>query len=174
MSSPLSRFLHTAVLVIVSLLVGSMFGVWRGFDPAAFSPATFVEVQQGAIRGLNDLLPFMGLASIAVTVVLAFLARKRPLVMWLYAAAAIALAIAGIVTRFGNQPINDIVMTWTATPPDGWQTLRDAWWNWHLVRLTAAFVGMVLLINAVFADRSQHVAALTARHSDPSARASAA
>src|SRR5690606_22075800 len=61
MPSPLSRILHTAVLVVVSLLVGAMFGVWRGYDPAMFSPATFVEVQQGAIRGLNDLLPFIGL-----------------------------------------------------------------------------------------------------------------
>lgn len=154
MSPPLSRILHTAILVIASLLVGAMFGVWRGFDPAAFSPATFVEVQQGAIRGLNDLLPLMGLASIVLIVVLAFFARRRPQVMWLYAAAAAGLAIAGIVTRFGNQPINDIVMTWSTTPPDGWQTLRDTWWNWHLVRLAAAFVGEVLLIDAIFADRS--------------------
>lgn len=117
MSPPLSRILHTAILVIASLLVGAMFGIWRGFDPAMFSPATFVEVQQGAIRGLNDLLPLMGLASIVLTVVLAFLARKRPRVMWLYVAAAIALAVAGIVTRFGNQPLNDVVMTGAPRPP---------------------------------------------------------
>ena len=158
MPSPLSRILHTAVLVVVSLLVGAMFGVWRGYDPAMFSPATFVEVQQGAIRGLNDLLPFIGLASIAMVVALAFLARKRPQLMWRYGAAAVALATAGVVTRFGNQPINDIVMTWSTTPPDGWQTLRDTWWNWHLVRLAAAFIGELLLISAIFADRDQKVA----------------
>lgn len=163
MSSSVSRILHTAILIIVSLLVGSMFGVWRGFDPAAFSPATFVEVQQGAIRGLNDLLPLMGLASIGLTAVLAFRARRQSQVFWLYAGAAAGLVIAGIVTRFANQPINDIVMTWSTTPPEGWQTLRDTWWNWHLVRLAAAFIGEVLLINAVFADRGEHAAVPSAR-----------
>ena len=173
MPSPLSKILHTASLVVVSLLVGAMFGVWRGYDPASFSPATFVEVQQGAIRGLNDLLPFMGMGCIALTVALAALARKRAPVMWRYVAAAAALAVAGIITRFGNQPINDIVMTWSTTPPDGWQALRDTWSNWHLARLAAGLVGMILLINAIFADRSQSMAVATAPHSEPSARISA-
>ena len=164
--SLLSRIAHTAVLVTVSLLVGAMFGIWRGYDPTAFSPAAFVEVQQGAIRGLNTLLPLMGLGSIALTVLLAFLARRQPRVMWLYAVAAIALAIAGIITRLGNQPINDIVMTWSTTPPEGWQTLRDTWWNWHLARLASAFLGELLLINAILADR-QHSAVPSARPVGP-------
>lgn len=153
MPAPLFRVLQVASLVIVSLVVGAMFGIWRGYDPAVYSAATFVEVHQGAVRGLNDLLPFMGLACISLVVVLAVLARKRPPVAWRYGAAAAALAIAGLITRFGNQPINDIVMSWGATPPDGWEGLRDTWWNWHLARLAAGFVGEVLLINAIFADR---------------------
>src|SRR5690606_36025078 len=107
----------------------------------------------------NLLLPLMGLACIALVAALAFLARRRPRVFWLYAAAAAALIVAGVVTRFANQPINDIVMTWGATPPEGWETLRDTWWNWHQLRLAAGFVGELLLINAVFADRSQPVGA---------------
>jgi hypothetical protein len=166
MPSPLSK-IHAASLVTVSLVVGAMFGIWRGYDPATYSAMTFVEVHKGAVRGLNDLLPFMGLACIAMVVALAVLARKRPQVLWRYAAAA--LAVAGIVTRFGNQPINDIVMTWGATPPDGWQALRDTWWNWHLARLAAGFVGEVILISAIFADRSQSAAAAPARLPEPTA-----
>ena len=158
MSSSLSNLLHTASLVVVSLLVGAMFGIWRGYDPILYSPATFVEVHRGAVQGLNLLLPAMGLAAIAMTAGLAFLARKRRPVVWLYVAAAAALAIAGIVTRLGNQPLNDVVMGWGATPPEGWETLRDTWWNWHLVRLAAGFAGEVLLINPTCPARGPRAA----------------
>ena len=47
-----------AIWVLISLVAGSMFGIWRGYDPALYAPATFVEVHQGAVRGLNTLLPF--------------------------------------------------------------------------------------------------------------------
>ena len=162
MSSSLSNLLHTASLVVVSLLVGAMFGIWRGYDPTLYSPTTFVEVHQGAVHGLNVLLPAMGLVAIGMTAALAALARKRRPVAWLYVAAAAALAIAGIVTRLGNQPLNDVVMGWGATPPEGWETLRDTWWNWHMVRLAAGLLGEVLLINAIFADRGRR-AAMTAK-----------
>ena len=148
MLSIVVRILQVASLVVTSLLVGSMFGVWQGFDPVSFSPTTFVEVQQGAIRGLNTLLPAMGVVSIALTFVLGYFARGRRTRV-LYVGAAVALAVAGIITRFENQPINDIVMAWRGTPPEGWQALRDIWWSWHLARLAAAFAGEVLLINAV-------------------------
>lgn len=154
MPSAIVRMLQVASLVVTSLLVGSMFGIWRGFDPASFSPSTFVEVQQGAIRGLNTLLPGMGIAAVVLTIILAFLARARSARL-LYVGAALALAVAGAVTRFENQPINEMVMGWTGLPPEGWQAWRDLWWNWHLTRLAAAFAGEILLINAVLS----HVAA---------------
>ena len=171
MFQALSTVLHTASMVFVSLVVGAMFGIWRGYDPALYSAATFVDVHQGAVRGLNDLLPAMGLASIAMIAVLAFLARKRPRVPWRYAAAAAALAVAGIVTRFGNQPINDIVMGWGASPPEGWEALRDTWWNWHLTRLSAGFAGELVLISAIFADRGRSVAEPAARPAGVAGRA---
>ena len=158
MPTSLSNLLHVANIIVVSLIVGSMFGIWRGYDPALYSPATFVEVHQVAVRGLNDLLPAMGFSAIAMAGALAFLARRRRPAFWLYLSAVAALAAAGIITRFGNQPINDIVMGWSTTPPEGWQALRDTWWNWHLARLAAGIIGEVLLINAIFADRSQSAA----------------
>lgn len=158
MPASLPKLLHTASIVVLSLIVGAMFGIWRGYDPALYSPATFVEVHQGAVRGLNDLLPAMGFVAIAMAAALTFLARRRRPAFWLYAGAVVAMVAAGIITRFGNQPLNDVVMGWGTTPPEGWETLRDTWWNWHLARLAAGFVGEVLLINAVFADRSQGAA----------------
>ena len=52
-------------------------------------------------------------------------------------------------TRFLNQPIDAIVMTWQRdAPPANWMRLRDEWWPWHLIRLAAGLGGLSLLIAA--------------------------
>ncbi len=145
--------LQALSLLLISLVTGSMFGIWRGYNPATFSPATFVEVHQGAVRGLNVLLPTIALVCILSVVTLAWLGRATPRVRWLYIAAAVVMATAGLITRFGNQPINAVIMAWSEAPPDGWQTVRDSWWNWHLARLFAGISGELLLIAAIFTHR---------------------
>lgn len=145
--------LQVLSLLLISLVVGSMFGVWRGYNPATFSPATFVEVHQGAVRGLNVLLPAMALVCILTVVALAWLGRGTPQSLWLYIAAAVSMVAAGLITRFGNQPINAVIMAWDSAPPDGWQMIRDTWWNWHLARLVAGITAELLLVAAIFTDR---------------------
>ncbi len=154
MSAALPTAAQVLALLLVSLVAGSMFGIWRGYDVAAYAPATFVEVHQGAVRGLNVLLPAMAAVALALVLLLAVLARTRPLVLGLYLAAALAIVAGGIITRFLNQPINDQIMGWTSsTIPANWTTLRDSWWSWHVVRLAATLGAELLLIGAVFADR---------------------
>lgn len=141
-------------LLLLGLVAGSMFGTWRGYDITTYEALTFVEVHQGAVRGLNALLPAMAAVSLILVLVLAVMARQRPAVLGLYLAAALAIIAGGVITRLLNQPINDQVMSWTPTTiPADWTTLRDSWWSWHLVRLAATLGGMLLLIGAVLADR---------------------
>ena len=61
-SSTLSTVGRVVSLMLVGLLAGSVFGVWRGFDFAQYTPAAYLEVHQGAVRGLNLLLPLLGAA----------------------------------------------------------------------------------------------------------------
>ncbi len=64
-------------------------------------------------------------------------------------AAAGLLVISGLVTRFGNQPINSIVMTWKkADVPDNWAALRDQWWSFHVIRTSTAIVAFCLIVLA--------------------------
>jgi len=149
----LTTALQVLSLLLISLVVGSMFGIWRGYNPTSFSPTTFVEVHQGAVRGLNILLPAMALVSILTVVALSWLGRGLPQSLWLYIAAAVAMVAGGLITRFGNQPINAVIMTWGAVPPEGWQMIRDTWWNWHLARLGAGIAAELLLIAAIFTHR---------------------
>jgi uncharacterized membrane protein len=142
--------LRFTALLLTGLLAGAMFGIWLGFDPAPLPAAAHVEMQQLAIRSLNTPMPLLGGACIGLTGLLAVLERHDRRRLALLAAAALLLAAAGLVTRFGNQPINAVVMGWaSASPPPEWSALRDAWRHWHALRTAAGVAAFALLIAAV-------------------------
>lgn len=142
-------------LLLTSLLVGTMFGIWLGFNPAALSATAYVEMQQNAIRALNVPLPLLGILCTVLTVALAVLVRHDRRARYLLVAAALCLVAAGLITRLGNQPINAVVMTWTAqAPAANWTELRDTWWHLHILRTVAGVAALVLaLLAAVGAQR---------------------
>jgi uncharacterized membrane protein len=132
-----------------------MFGIWVGFNPASLSPPTFVEQQQNAIRSLNVLLPAMGAICIVLTVALAIHSKADPRSRYLLVAAALLMVAAGLVTRFANQPINDVVMTWsTWAPAANWAQLRDQWWQWHILRSVAGIAALALTLLAFLGARN--------------------
>jgi hypothetical protein len=136
-------------LLLAALLAGAMFGVWLMLQPAGLDGMTYVIQQQNGIRALNSVLPALGGLTILMTLAAAFAARdNRPRLILLIAAAA-CLSAAGLITRFQNQPINAVVMTWAAnSPPAAWTQLRDEWWRWHLCRLVFALIALSLTIAA--------------------------
>ncbi|CAN5641115.1 hypothetical protein BH20ACI3_BH20ACI3_42120 [soil metagenome] len=120
-------------LLLTSLLVGTMFGVWLGFNPSGLTAATYVEMQQNAIRALNTSLPALGAVCILLTAALAVLTKNDKRGRYLLIAAVTCLVTAGLITRFANQPINAQVMRWSAqAPAANWMELRDTWWHWHI------------------------------------------
>ena len=142
-------------IMLISVILGTTFGIWRGYDPSTYAASTFVEMHQGAVRGLNVILPAFGLITLLIIASLGVLSRDRWTVLSLYALAFVAIAIGGLVTRFGNQPINDQVMTWTTTTlPADWMAIRARWVNLNTIRVVSSLAGDALLISAVFADRS--------------------
>jgi uncharacterized membrane protein len=146
MAQNVLRFL---LLLVLALLVGTMFGIWVGFNPMSLSASAYVEQQQNAIRSLNTLLPAMGAACIALAVALAVVARDNRRCRYLLLAAVVLLVFAAAVTRFGNQPINAVVIAWNAqSPPAEWVQLRNEWWQWHIARTLAAIGSLVLVIVA--------------------------
>jgi uncharacterized membrane protein len=125
----LSATIDFTNLLLAALVVGAMFGVWLFLNPA----------------GLDA-----GAATILVTIVAAVIGRDDRTRLGLLIAAVACFVVAGLTTRFLNQPINRIVMTWSvdAPPPMSWAGLRDEWWRWHMVRLFAGLGGLSLLIAA--------------------------
>ena len=152
MGANLLRFL---LLFVLALLVGTMFGIWIGFNPSSLSAAAYVELQQNAIRSLNTVLPAMGAACILFAAVLAVLSKGNALSRNLLLAAIVLLIVAALITRFGNQPINAVVITWSAQAlPANWVELRDHWWQLHVARTAAAMAALGLSILAVLMRRS--------------------
>lgn len=132
----------------MALVAGAVFGIWRGYNPSAFSSGAFVEQHQNAVRGLNTLMPVLGLLANLFTLAWAYTQRggDRTVLISLLVA-VVFMIISGLVTRFGNQPINAIIMTWDShSVPANWQELRDKWWQFHLVRTGTSCLALAILV----------------------------
>lgn len=147
---------QVGTILLIALIAGSTFGIWQGYNHTLYSPAAFLEVHQGAVRGLNTLLPAMGFTTMILTLVLTLRSDRHTVVRGLYWATLAMLILAGLITRFANQPINAVVMTWTPTTmPDNWTEIRDTWWFWHIVRTFVSFAALAGLVTASVAGRSE-------------------
>ena len=136
-------------IFMAALVAGTIFGIWLGFNPAALSASTYVEQQQSAIRALNVTMPILGAVCIVLTLVHASLVRANRSSFYLLLLGAALLVAAGLITRFGNQPINAQVITWSAlAPPSTWARARDQWWYWHVLRTIAGIAALACIIAA--------------------------
>lgn len=144
------NIIRFVLLVLMALLVGSMFGILIGYNPASLSASAYVQQHQNAVRSLNTLFPVMGAICIVLTVILAFRSGTQRHSRYLLVAAVFLMLVAALVTRFGNQPINAIVMTWsTQVQPTDWEQLRDQWWQWHVARTVTAILAFSFVVVAV-------------------------
>jgi hypothetical protein len=138
------RFLS---LLLAALVAGSVFGIWVSFNPMSLSSASYVEQHQSLVKGFNVLLPALGGVIIVSSFWIAYLNKANQSVMILFLMAAVFFLLTGLITRFRNQPINSLVMTWKPTaPPSDWAQWRDKWWLYHKLRLVSSVVGLCLLI----------------------------
>ena len=152
------RIVSFAGLLLAALVVGTMFGIWLGYNPADLSPSAYIEQQQHAIRALNVAMPVLGALVALLTLASAMLSRGNRSQFALFVGALLCFVAAGAVTRFLNQPINAVVISWSAlAPPVNWSELRDEWWRWHILRTAIGLVGLSLLIlaNLVSDSRSR-------------------
>lgn len=146
----LTTFVDFFNLLLAALLVGTIFGTWLTASPAGLGESDYVIVQQQHIRALNVFMPLLGGATILLSIASAFLSRADRTRLAMLVVVVLSFIVAGLITRFLNQPINAVVMTWMPdAPPADWMQLRDAWWRWHLVRLAFGLLGLCVLIAAM-------------------------
>jgi hypothetical protein len=143
MTTSIIRFLN---IIIAALLAGTSFGIWMGFNPMNLSASTYVEQQQNMIRALNSLMLALVFSATIITIVSALLQRtdKQSFIPLLIASVFFIACI--IISRFGNQPINNEIMKWTSgTLPGDLSELRDKWWTFHIFRTIAELIALCLV-----------------------------
>jgi uncharacterized membrane protein len=142
-------------LLLASLVIGAMFGIWLSFNPAGLGAAAYVMQQQHGIRTLNGTMPVLGALTILLTIAAAALAHNDGTRFALLMGATTCFVAVALITRFLNQPINAIMIGWSPdSPPANWTQLRDAWWRWLVVRLAVGIGGLCLLIIAMLKHAS--------------------
>ena len=119
------RFLN---IIVAALLAGISVGIWIGFNPLDLSPSTYIEQQQNTIRSLNVLMISLVVFATVITIISAFLQKgnKEDFIVLLIASLFFISCI--LISRFGNQPINKIIMTWTTDSlPANLSEIREKW-----------------------------------------------
>jgi hypothetical protein len=137
------RFLN---IIMVALLAGTSFGIWIGFNPKKLSVSTYIEQQQNLVRSLNALMIALVVIATLITIVSAFLQRRNKGVFIILFIAAAFLIACILITRFGNYPIQNDMLTWELdSVPEDWAILRDKWWGFHIMRTLTELIALSLI-----------------------------
>ena len=143
MTNSVFRFLN---IILAALLAGTSFGIWIGFNPLNLSSSTYIEQQQNAIRSLNALMIALVFGATVITMISAVLQKSNKPVFFTLLLAAVFFIACIFISRFGNQPINKVIMTWTPDSiPANLPELRDKWWSFHIMRTNAELVALALV-----------------------------
>ena len=141
--TPLVRFVN---IILAGLLAGVSFGIWIGFNPSGLSTSTFIEQQQNMLQSIRTLMVFLVVFATIITILSAYLQRHDKSTFIFLILAAVLFIACILITRFGNKPIDEMVITWTQDAiPDNWTELRDNWWSFHILRTVAEIIALLLV-----------------------------
>ncbi|MEO7802150.1 MAG: DUF1772 domain-containing protein, partial [Ginsengibacter sp.] len=133
-------------IIFAALLAGTSFGIWLGFNPSHYSASTYIEQQQNLVRSLNTLIVVLVVIATGLTLISAYLQRRKKTAFILLLVAAAFLISCIFITRLGNVPIQSKMLKWTVnTLPDNWTMLRDNWWSFHIWRTLVELIAFMLI-----------------------------
>ena len=142
-------------IVLAGLIAGIVFVIWIGYNPQDLSAETYVEQQQNAIRHLNVIMPILGFISMLLALASAAISKEDKVMRNLLLLAVALFIVSGLVTRFGNQPINAVVITWDPrNTPEIWIELRDKWWTFHIIRTITTLIGFAIIVWATVRNKA--------------------
>jgi hypothetical protein len=143
MATSIVRFLN---ILVAALLAGVSFGIWIGFNPTDLSPSAFIEQQQNMLQSLRTLMVSFVVIATLITILSAYLQKHDKSAFIPLIIAAFFFIACILITRFGNKPIDDKVITWTKdTLPANWTELRDNWRSFHMLRTIAEIIALLLV-----------------------------
>jgi Domain of unknown function (DUF1772) len=135
-------------ILFSGLLAGIMISIWQGADKA-ISEISNLEIQKANIKIMNDKIPLLELMTILLTLASAALQTYIVILFIPLLIASIFLMVSGIITRYGNQPINKQIQRWSKDfIPSKWEYIRDKWFTYHIYRTILTLLAFILIILA--------------------------
>ena len=142
-------------IVLSALVAGMFYGPWAALSRSmsSFTPEVFLAIVDRMNRNMAPLMtPLMPASLLSILPVLLLSYRTMPVTFYLYATAFALFIAALMVTVFVEVPIVEEIVRWDVSHlPADWQRVRDRWVRFHVARVVAGLVGLVLLVaGAIF------------------------
>jgi hypothetical protein len=141
--------LDVLAIVLAALVLGVFWGPWLALTRSmrTLTPAVFLTIvhllDRNLGRNMTVLFP-VTLLTICAVAALSF-ASTTAFVLTLASLALFVVTL--IVTAAVEVPIVAQIRGWTVTSmPTNWQTLRDRWLAFHLLRVIPGMLGLALLV----------------------------
>ena len=132
-------------LLSTGLLAGIFLGdrVGLGFARPALPTSSFVQLQQIQHVHFVRFMPVLQIAAVLSTLIWLFLLRSnvRTSQFLLLALAAVGLVAVFVLTMAINVPINNTLITWTASAPPA--NAMEIWKRWEQVNTVRAIIAPI-------------------------------
>jgi uncharacterized membrane protein len=136
------QIIRLVALVSTGLLAGIFLGdrVGLGFARPALPTTSFVQLQQIQHVHFVRMMPVLQIAALLSTLIWLFLLRSavRSSQFVVLAVAAIGLLVVFGLTMAINVPINNTLMTWSASAPPA--NAMEIWKRWEQVNTLRAII----------------------------------
>ena len=141
----IKRIAHFAAIFAAGIITGGQYVVSFDYGTAGMTAPFYTEKMQYAIHHIGTPLFGMLIAATILNFAAAILFRKDRRTCYLLAAAGFCLLAGGLITRFGNIPLLDMIDTWSvASPPANWLEIAERWYRFHTIRIAVDVVGFGL------------------------------
>jgi uncharacterized membrane protein len=144
------------VRVVAVVCAGLLAGIYLHDRAAAFArgglnTSSFVQYQQMVHMNFVWMMPPLLLAAAlgALAWLLLVRSQRRAGEFWLLGAALLGIVFIMVITRLVNVPINNQLMTWSASSPP--PNLRELWAPWERIDVIRTIVAVTVFVLEVVA-----------------------
>ena len=147
----IKKVVHFLAICAAGIITGGQYVVSFDYRATGVDAAFYTEKMQYAIHHIGTPLFAMLIIATLLNLAAAFMYRNDRTTCYILAAAGLCFFAGGLITRFGNIPLLDIIDTWSVSaPPANWQQVADQWYLFHSIRIAIDLIGFMLAVLSAF------------------------
>jgi len=145
------QIIHFLAVFTAAIITGGQYVVSFDYSTVDMHASFYAEKMQYAIHHIGTPLFTMLIIAAVLNLISAILYRSDRRMFYLLLGSTFCFFVGGLITRFGNIPLLDMIDTWSvSSPPSNWKEIADRWYVFHSVRLAFDLVGLLLAIASAF------------------------